>query len=77
MFLYYIFFLSCFTLFSQETVVYIKWVGLVDTAGEEVATFAAAERSKLVLLGNSPQDIEWGKRVPAMYMAAKMVMMAE
>ena len=44
---------------------------------EEVATFAAAERSKLVLLGDSPQDIEWGKRVPAMYMAARMVMMAE
>ena len=77
MFLYYILFLSCFTWFSQETVVYIKCVGFVDTAVEEVATFAAAERSKLVLLGDSPQDIEWGKRVPAMYMAAKMVMMAE
>ena len=61
MFLYYIFFLSCFTLFSQENVVYIKWVGLVDTAGGQVATFAAEERSKLVLLGDSPQDSEWGK----------------
>ena len=63
MFLYYIFFLSCFTLFSQETVVYIKWVGLVDTMGEEVATFAAVERSKLVLLGDSSHDIGWGMKV--------------
>ena len=77
MFLYYIFFLSCFTLFSQETVVYIKWVGLVDTAGEEVATFAAAETSKLVLLGDSLQATKWGKRAPALYMATKMVMIAE
>ena len=51
-------------------------MGVISAAGEEVATFTAADRSKLVLLGDSPQDMEWGKRVPNMYMAAKMVMMA-
>ena len=68
---------KCLTWCPQESIVYIKWVGVLSAAGEEVATYAAADRSKLVLLGDSPQDVEWGKRVPAMFMAAKMVVMAD
>ena len=68
---------KCLKWCPQESVVYIKWVGVLSAAGEEVATYAAADRSKLVLLGDSPQDVEWGKRVPVMFMAAKMVVMAD
>ena len=56
----------------QEGVVYIKWVGLLDGAGG--AMFAAAEQQRLVLLGDSPEDMAWGERVKDNYLAAKAML---
>ena len=58
----------------QEGVVYIKWVGLVDGAGG--AMYAAAEQQRLVLLGDSPEDMAWGERVEDNYLVAKAMLVA-
>ena len=57
----------------QETVLYIKWVSLLDKSGNEV--FAASESEKLVMLSNTRQDLTWAEAVPDKYLAAKAMIM--
>lgn len=54
---------------DKETVLYIKWVNLLDKSGNEV--FAATEREKLVRLGDTHRDKVWAERVGDKYQAAK------
>ena len=52
---------------------YIKWVSLLDKSGNEV--FAASESEKLVMLGDTCQDLTWAEAVPDKYLAAKAMIM--
>ena len=52
----------------QEGYMYVKWLGLLDKQGRCI--YAASSREKIVLLGDTPQDILWGEKVPLLYQAA-------
>lgn len=52
---------------------YIKLVNMLDKSGNEV--FAASESKKLVLLGDTRQDLTWAEAVPDKYLAAKAMIM--
>ena len=53
---------------------YLQWLGTIDKEGRPVNMFAACARDKLVLLGNSPQDLQWAERDMTKYLAAQTLL---
>ena len=54
-------------LYYQAGIVYVKWIGLEK--------FSAVNKEKLVMMGNTPQDMLWGERNSAHYQAAQAMKM--
>ena len=56
-------------LYYQVGIVYVEWIGLKK--------FSAVNKENLVMMENIPQDMLWGERNSAHYLAAQaMIMMA-
>ena len=47
---------------------YLKWIGILDKQGQYI--YAASSWEKIVLLGETPQDILWREKVPMLYKTA-------
>ena len=48
---------------------------MIDKSGKEVDMYSASDRSKLVLLGDAPQDLSWAQHAPEKYLEAKLLLM--
>ena len=48
---------------------------MTDKDGQEVAMYSASVRSKLILLGDTPQDLSWAQYAPEKYLEVKSLQM--
>ena len=55
--------------------VYVRWLKMIDKDGKEVTMYSASHRSKLILLGDAPQDLSWAQHAPEKYLEAKSLQM--
>ena len=50
---------------------YVRWVGVLDSRGHPVDKFTAVNTNKLAALGSTPQDMQWAEKCQTKYMTAQ------